>query len=57
MNGIGPAAVPGGVIADLKARETGGLIDLPKPPKFRAGDRLRSHVRPVRRATSVCTPE
>jgi transcriptional antiterminator RfaH len=41
MNGIGPAAVPDGVIADLKGRETGGLIDLPKPPKFRPGDRLR----------------
>jgi transcriptional antiterminator RfaH len=41
MNGIGPAAVPDGVIADLKGRETGGLIDLPQPPKFRPGDRLR----------------
>ena len=37
MNGIGPAAV----IEDLKARETGGLIDLPRPPKFRPGDRVR----------------
>ena len=36
-----PARVPDGVIADLKARETGGLIDLPRPPKFRPGDRLR----------------
>jgi transcriptional antiterminator RfaH len=41
MNGVGPAAVPDGVIADLRGRETGGLIDLPKPPKFRTGDRLR----------------
>jgi transcriptional antiterminator RfaH len=41
MNGIGPAAVPEAVIEDLRARETGGLIDLPRPPKFRAGDRLR----------------
>jgi transcriptional antiterminator RfaH len=36
-----PAVVPEGVIMALKARETGGLIDLPKPPKFRTGDRLR----------------
>ena len=36
-----PARVPDAVIADLKARETGGLIDLPRPPKFRPGDRLR----------------
>jgi transcriptional antiterminator RfaH len=41
MNGVGPAAVPDGVIMALQARETGGLIDLPKPPKFRTGDRLR----------------
>ena len=38
MNGIGPAAVPAAVIEDLKARETGGLIDLPKPPKCGARD-------------------
>ena len=25
----------------LKARETGGLIDLPRLPKFRTGDRVR----------------
>ena len=41
MNGIGPAAVPEAVIEDLKGSETGGLIDLPRPPKFRPGDRLR----------------
>jgi transcriptional antiterminator RfaH len=41
MNGVGPATVPDGVITDLKGRETGGLIDLPSPPKFRAGDRVR----------------
>ena len=41
MDGVGPAAVPEGVIMALKARETGGLIDLPQPPKFRPGDRLR----------------
>jgi transcriptional antiterminator RfaH len=36
-----PAAVPDGVIAALKARETGGLINLPRPPKLRPGDRVR----------------
>jgi transcriptional antiterminator RfaH len=41
MNGVGPATVPDGVITDLKARETGGLIELPRAPRFRAGDRLR----------------
>ena len=36
-----PARVPDGVIADLKGCETDGLTDLPPPPKFRAGDRVR----------------
>ena len=36
-----PARVPDGVIADLKGREKGGLIDLPPPPRFRTGDRVR----------------
>jgi transcriptional antiterminator RfaH len=41
MNGTAPAVVPDSVIGVLRTRETGGLIDLPKPPKFRTGDRLR----------------
>jgi transcriptional antiterminator RfaH len=41
MNGVGPAAVPDGVIAALRAREAGGLIELPKPPRFRSGARVR----------------
>jgi transcriptional antiterminator RfaH len=41
MDGAGPAAVPDGVVAALRARERGGLIELPRPPKFRPGDRLR----------------
>ena len=34
MNGSAPAAVPDGVIADLKGRETGGLIELPSLRNF-----------------------
>jgi transcriptional antiterminator RfaH len=41
LNGGTPAVVPDGVIAALKARETGGLIELPPPPKFRPGERVR----------------
>jgi transcriptional antiterminator RfaH len=41
MNGTAPAVVPDSVIGVLRARETGGLIELPRPPKFRPGDRLR----------------
>jgi transcriptional antiterminator RfaH len=41
MDGAAPAAVPDSVITALKARERGGLIELPRPPKFRAGDRVK----------------
>src|SRR5262245_58009936 len=41
MDGVAPAIVPAAVIDGLKAREVGGLIELPKPPKFRPGDRVR----------------
>jgi transcriptional antiterminator RfaH len=41
MDGIAPAVVPDGVIAAIKAREVGGLIELLRPPKFRPGDRVR----------------
>src|SRR5262245_59928830 len=41
MAGIAPAVVPAAVIDGLKAREVGGLIDLPKPPRFRPGDQVR----------------
>jgi transcriptional antiterminator RfaH len=36
-----PAAVPDSVIAALRARERGGLIELPRAAKFRTGDRVR----------------
>jgi transcriptional antiterminator RfaH len=36
-----PAAVPDLVIDGLKARERGGLIELPKPPRFHPGDQVR----------------
>lgn len=36
-----PVAVPDAVISALRARETGGLITLPRSPKFRPGDRVR----------------
>lgn len=41
MDGMSPATVPDAIIAGLKAREVGGLISLPKPPKYRPGDRVR----------------
>lgn len=42
MNGTAPAAVPDPVISALKAREgADGLIELPKPPRFHPGDRVR----------------
>ena len=41
MDGVVPATVPDTVISSLKAREIGGLIELPKPPRFRRGDHVR----------------
>ena len=41
MGGSGPAKVPDGVIAEIRRREVGGLIDLPKPPPLRRGTRVQ----------------
>ena len=41
LDGTRPAKVPDKVIDDLKKRERGGLIELPAPPGFRRGDRVR----------------
>jgi transcriptional antiterminator RfaH len=39
MDGARPARVPDGVIAELRGREIGGLIEL--PPGLKVGDRVR----------------
>jgi len=41
MDGLAPAVVPPAVIAEIRARERGGLIELPKPPVARLGGRVR----------------
>jgi|GraSoiStandDraft_41_1057321.scaffolds.fasta_scaffold191262_2 transcriptional antiterminator RfaH len=41
MNCNLPARVPDSVVDDIRKRETGGLIELPRPPKFRPGDRVK----------------
>jgi transcriptional antiterminator RfaH len=41
LDGTAPARVPDAVIAEIRSRERGGLVDLPRPPKFRPGDRVR----------------
>ena len=40
MAGDHPALLPGSEIAKLKARERGGLIQLPPSPRFQIGERL-----------------
>ena len=40
MSGDHPACIPSMVIAGWKSKERGGIVQLPKPPRFRAGDRL-----------------
>jgi len=41
MDGMVPARVPDAVIDEIRARERGGLIELPKPQPARAGDAVR----------------
>jgi transcription antitermination factor NusG len=33
--------IPDAVVAALRAREVGGLIELPKPPKFHRGEHVK----------------
>ena len=56
LSGGTPSAIPEGVIMALRARETDGLIDLPRPPKFRAGERLRVTSGPFAGGSLVCAP-
>jgi transcriptional antiterminator RfaH len=39
LDGAAPARVPDAVIAEIRSRERGGLVEL--PPRFRRGDRVR----------------
>jgi transcriptional antiterminator RfaH len=41
MDGAAPARVPDAVIEEIRSRERGGLIELPKPPSVRPGDAVR----------------
>lgn len=41
MDGTQPARVPDSVIAEIRSRECGGLIELPKPPRPRPGHAVR----------------
>jgi transcriptional antiterminator RfaH len=41
MDGVAPARVPDSVIAEIRARERGGLIELPKQTGLRAGDQVK----------------
>jgi transcriptional antiterminator RfaH len=41
LDGAAPARVPDAAIAEIRSRERGGLVEMPRPPKFRPGDRVR----------------
>jgi len=41
MDGLRPAKVPDNVIAEIRSREVGGLIELAPPPSLRRGARVR----------------
>ena len=40
MQGDAPARLPNDVVVKWKSQERGGLVILPDPPRFRAGERL-----------------
>jgi transcriptional antiterminator RfaH len=41
LDGAAPARVPDAVIAEIRSRERGGLVELPRLPRFKPGDRVR----------------
>jgi transcriptional antiterminator RfaH len=41
MNGAGPGRVSDRVVAEIRSREVGGLVELPKARAFRRGDLVR----------------
>jgi transcriptional antiterminator RfaH len=41
LDGERPAAVPDQVVDALRRRERNGVVHLPRPPKYRRGDRLQ----------------
>jgi transcriptional antiterminator RfaH len=41
LDGASPARVPDSVIAEIRSRERGGLVELPKPTGPQAGDYVR----------------
>ena len=47
MNGAGPAHVPDNVITEIRSRERGGLVELPKREEFRMGDHVRVMAGPL----------
>jgi hypothetical protein len=41
MDGMTPARVPDHIIDEIRSRERGGLVKLPKAPGLRRGDQVR----------------
>jgi transcriptional antiterminator RfaH len=41
LDGMTPAKVPDRIIAELRERERGGVVQLPQPPGMKPGDRVR----------------
>ena len=48
MDGLLPARVPDAVIGEIRSRERGGFVELPKPRGFRPGMRVRVIDGPLR---------
>jgi transcriptional antiterminator RfaH len=48
MDGTRPARIADAVIAEIQSRERDGLVELPKQPRLRCGDRVRIVAGPFR---------
>src|SRR5262249_56724596 len=53
MDGMAPARVPDAVISQIRARERGGLLQLPKPPRPRPGHAATSVRAPFQHHVAV----
>lgn len=47
MDGLRPAQVPDRVITEIRSRERGGLVELPRPPGLQPGDQVRITTGPL----------
>jgi transcription antitermination factor NusG len=53
LDGGRPASVADGIVAAIRSRERNGLVELPKPPRFKRGDAVRILKGPFAHSTTA----